>query len=266
MKKIIALALAIALLLGCTVAFAESTESHPTPNISSFAKLTTKDNGQYITITMDKPVDKLFVNWAEQKAVPEELAVEEINGVYTATALRIGHKYMPGVKGAGSAVNWTNVSYEYTVVASEALGMEKDAKGNDSWTETYKKAAEILNNLKKNYAGKYNDIEIALPEYVYAKDLKTGEDLTEKYTYTKNGVKYIDIKKLDAVAVNDGEIDLVFVQKVVDLTKPHPSTIKATKNDTAFITVQGDWIVEYNRGSLYSGCQIVAIRYNDGEY
>ena len=67
MKKVITLVLAIALLLTSVVALADGT-----PNINSFAKMTTKtsEGNGVITITLTKPVDRLLVNWAEKGAEP----------------------------------------------------------------------------------------------------------------------------------------------------------------------------------------------------
>ena len=102
MKKVITLVLAIALVLTSVVAIAETVEAPAapkgTPNINSFAKMTTKYNESagYITITLKGgKVDRLLVKWAEKGAEPEELAIDE-NGV--ATALTWGHKYMPGTE------------------------------------------------------------------------------------------------------------------------------------------------------------------------
>ena len=79
MKKIITLVLAVALLMTSVMAFAET---KGTPNINSFAKMTTKTDeaAGIITITMSKMVDRLLVNWVNKGAEPEELA-------YVVTAL-----------------------------------------------------------------------------------------------------------------------------------------------------------------------------------
>lgn len=92
MKKIAALVLALALLCSCTLAMAES---HPTPHISTFAGMSTKDHGTWIEITLTKPVDRLFVNWLGKGEKIEELAVTED---LKASVITVGHKYMPGVR------------------------------------------------------------------------------------------------------------------------------------------------------------------------
>ena len=92
MKKIAALVLALALLCSCTLAMAES---HPTPHISTFAGMSTKDHGTWIEITLTKPVDMLFVNWQGKGEKIEELAVTED---LKASVITVGHKYMPGVR------------------------------------------------------------------------------------------------------------------------------------------------------------------------
>lgn len=92
MKKIAALVLALALLCSCTLAMAES---HPTPHISTFAGMSTKDHGTWIEITLTQPVDRLFVNWLGKGEKIEELAVTED---LKASVITVGHKYMPGVR------------------------------------------------------------------------------------------------------------------------------------------------------------------------
>ena len=224
MKKVIALALAIALLLGCTVAFAESTESHPTPHISTFAKMHTYDNGQYITITLDKPVDKLFVRWhnAGGKIVPEELAVTEIDGVYEATALKVGHKYMPGTS-----------QYYATWITNCRLA---ELKASGLYGRTIE-SSEVTVGMVEN-----GELDAAVLEFA-EKHLGWRIDYTEPGYVEIAGVKVPVAGKLQAVKDN-------FIQVVT-----------ANASQEAYITLQGDWIVSYNRAG-----DIVKIAFNDGIY
>ena len=90
MKKIVALILAAILLCSCTLALAEIP---PMPQRDSFASMTTKTKNGITSITLSKPVDKLYVCWPYELKV-EELAVTES---LTASAYLFGHIYQPGV-------------------------------------------------------------------------------------------------------------------------------------------------------------------------
>jgi len=231
MKKIIALALAIALLLGCTVAFAESTESHPTPHISTFAKMHTYDNGQYITITLDKAVDKLFVQWhnAGGKIVPEELAVAEINGAFEATALKNGHKYMPGTT---QYYNTRYTNCELAAVQKSEIVLKADAE------------------------------ELELEKTITQFGL---DHLGWKITQTDPTIIYkADAKEKDGIAKDKAGNPIILGTKdgVIKATKQLlVQVVVANPGQEAYITLQGDWVVSYNRAGT-----IVKIVYNDGIY
>ncbi len=222
MKKIIALALAIALLLGCTLAIAE--EAHPTPHISTFAKMKTFDNGQYITITLDKAVDKLFVRWhnAGGKIVPEELAVTEVNGAFEATALKNGHKYMPGTS-----------QYYATWINNCAL------QARTQYGKVYGKQVAT-----SELAANMTDVEFEAAVLEFATKFLGWEISVEKPgVVVIAGVEVPVAGKLEAVKTN-------FIQ-----------VVNANPGQEAYITLQGDWIVSYNRKG-----EIVKIAYNDGIY
>lgn len=145
MKKIVTLVLAIALLMTSVVAIAET---KATPNINTFAKMTTKfiegsaTQAKRYEIKLSKPVTKLWVLWAEKGAEPEELAVDEN---LSATALAVEHKYMPGIKqsiGTARKSFTTKESDGWTLYSEEICGKvywkweqdwdEKDPKNPDS--------------------------------------------------------------------------------------------------------------------------------------
>lgn len=90
MKKIVALILAAVLLCSCTLALAEIP---PVPQRDNFASMTTKTKNGITSVTLSKPVDKLYVCW------PYELKVEElgVSESLTASAYLFGHIYQPGV-------------------------------------------------------------------------------------------------------------------------------------------------------------------------
>ena len=124
MKKIVTLVLAIALLMTSVVAIAET---KATPNINTFAKMTTKfiegsaTQAKRYEIKLSKPVTKLWVLWAEKGAEPEELAVDEN---LSATALAVEHKYMPGIKQSIGKSNKeiTTKDYKWVVTSEDEYG------------------------------------------------------------------------------------------------------------------------------------------------
>ena len=91
MKKFISFILVSVMLFSMTTAIAES---HATPYIGLFATMKTKTNDNYIEITFNKPIDRLFVNWRGKGETLEELALTDD---CKATVLTTSHKYMPGV-------------------------------------------------------------------------------------------------------------------------------------------------------------------------
>ena len=82
MKKALALVLALVLLCSASVALAASKVKAPaningfeglpaTPALSTFASMKTKQRGNTITVTLNKPVDKIEANWQGYKEVPK---------------------------------------------------------------------------------------------------------------------------------------------------------------------------------------------------
>ena len=90
MKKIASLILAVVLLCSCAAALAEVP---PIPNLGSFAVMTTMTKKNVISITLTKPVDKLYVNWPSDLNVTE-LSVTE--GLMASVNIA-GQKTQPGV-------------------------------------------------------------------------------------------------------------------------------------------------------------------------
>ena len=276
MKKVITLVLAIALVLTSVVAIAETVEAPAapkgTPNINSFAKMTTKYNegAGYITITLKGgKVDRLLVKWAEKGAEPEELAIDE-NGV--ATALTWGHKYMPGTEqklGTKTIKDTTTMGWiptgEIDVETSEEIykyGVV-DHKAGDRTSPAYfvettrkeqkevywdlftdKEWDEIVYDYKANYPA--DDYIIVRPTQAYVE--KEGKDFFGNPTTVK---VYLD-------RVNPGYIQGVSVK--TDVNKKL-GTVIATPAQAAFLTVQGEWAVYYNRAG-----KIVGIEYFDGQF
>ena len=267
MKKIVTLVLAIALLMTSVVAIAET---HATPNVNSFATMKTKysERNGVITITLTKPVDRLLVKWAEKGAEPEELAVDEN---LQATALTWGHKYMPGTeqKIGTSTIkdtiekDWVEVKpseWEYQVVKTTsgsrntpAYFVETTTK-EQKWTfgETYTDAewAVIVRNYKEQYpAGSY---DIVKPSRAYIE--VDGKDTFGNPIKVKQPLTYPD----GSPVINEGHIQGISVSTQVNKKL---GTVVATPAQTAYMTVQGEWAVYYNRAG-----KIVGIEYFDGQF
>ncbi len=275
MKKVITLVLAIALVLTSVVAIAETVEAPAapkgTPNINSFAKMTTKYNegAGYITITLKGgKVDRLLVKWAEKGAEPEELAIDE-NGV--ATALTWGHKYMPGTEqklGTSTIkdtvqkdwvydhydVETSEDIYKYVTVSQKSGDRKNPAYFVETTTYEHKDEywdlftdqewEEIVYDYKATYPA--DDYIIVRPTQAYVE--KEGKDFFGNPTTVK---VYLD-------RVNPGYIQGVSVK--TDVNKKL-GTVIATPAQTAYMTVQGEWAVYYNRAG-----KIVGIEYFDGQF
>ena len=253
MKKVITLVLAIALLLTSVVALADGT-----PNINSFAKMKVKYVGakfgnqnwntgaNYYEITLTKPVDRLLIKWAEKGAEPEELQVDDN---LQATAIAWGHKYMPG----------TTQSYNRSVKWSTGLTVntyEEDFVGYDVKTSERiyaKKAPTTTTEANK----------------IGTKTVGPKRELTDMNTYKKEIASYMALYGLtsaDCVIVEPIEVDKdgakIVVPGYIKGAKTTPiSTVSATAGQTAFMTVQGEWAVYYNRAG-----NIVGIEKFDGQF
>lgn len=90
MKRIAVLVLVAVLLCSCAAALAEAPAI---PSMDSFAAMTTMTKNSVITVTLSKPVDKLYINW------PNELKVVElaVNQNLQATASTVDQDSQPGV-------------------------------------------------------------------------------------------------------------------------------------------------------------------------
>ena len=251
MKKVITLVLAVALLLTSVVAIAET---HATPNINSFATMKTKYNEKngVITITLSKPVDRLLVKWAEKGATPEELAVGDD---LKATAITWGHKYMPGT----SQYYATWVSVNNKVVYDEVvLGYDVDASEvvYSSWVKK-----ETGKDLAFEYeeVGPVRELDPDAPISI--------EDQIASYmeAYPADSILDYDIELPVEYVDEDGKTHTSFgyiqLDAVYDGINPKSiSTVNAKPSDTAYMTVQGEWAVYYNRAG-----KIVGIEYYDAE-
>jgi len=288
MKKIITLVLALALVLTSVVAIAETVEAPAapkgTPNINSFATMKTKyDEGAgIITITLSKPVDRLLIKWAEKGAEPEELAVGED---LTATALTWGHKYMPGTT---QTVKAKPVAPDPTVRKVVTEQIKYDVKASEwVYSTTSDKITEPVNYVEtttKEFAWIYDngwvptdkdweyeveyyklahpadDYEIVRPGYV-------TKEVEEKDKFGNVTTKQVEVVDEEGNKIfKPGYIQGISVKleknDKIDLPKaPVVQTVIATPAQTAYMTVQGEWAVYYNREG-----KIVGIEYFDGQF
>jgi len=276
MKKIIALVLALALVLTSVVAIAEAVEAPAapkgTPNVNSFATMKTKydEKNHIITITLSKPVDRLLVNWAEKGAEPEELAVGED---LTATALTWGHKYMPGTFQYYATWGWDKYVEEtesvvgvdiatseriYSVKGAKMPGFDDDYCDDDPpqyyvWTKAPKRVIKAEDCLTD---GKW--------------DSKKYDKLIAEYYADYSDANKSNIKKGSVVEIKpyidengnlvDGSIQFTYKCHTNDINRNF-QTVIATPAQTAYMTVQGEWAVYYNRAG-----KIVGIELFDGQF
>jgi hypothetical protein len=314
MKKIITLVLALALVLTSVVAIAESVEAPAapkgTPNIKSFATMTTKYNegDGVITIKLDKPVDRLLVKWAEKGAEPEELAVGED---LTATALTWGHKYMPGTE---QKLGTSTIKDSSEVIRDEKATMipatdvkpsewvykattktSEGSRANPAYflqTTTKSEKNPIYTNQYKDKDGKVQ-VEYALEYYDEAGHVKyewaDNIDYLAWFYETKvnPGFASYEVNEPSKVIVTKNDTDkfgnpitvevdvknnknsdwsiyeVGSIQGVTVKTEVNKKlgTVIATPAQTAYMTVQGEWAVYYNRAG-----KIVGIELFDGQF
>jgi len=249
MKKVITLVLAIALVLTSVVAIAET---HATPNVNSFATMKTKydEKNHIITITLSKPVDRLLIKWAEKGAEPEELAVGED---LKATALTWGHKYMPGTS-----------QYYATWESSVTQQQMEEYLGIDVDTSERVYAPEGFVQVGGWSGGPVVNVD----QYGPVRELEFGNalDQIDQYLYDY-GFEMEDCTVVmpSKVLVDGEEVEIPgYIQGYYGSYKyinSEFSTVIATPAQTAYMTVQGEWAVYYNRKG-----QIVGIEYFDGQF
>ncbi len=263
MKKIFALILAIAMLLTSVAAFAESVEAEPekpkgTPNINTFATMKVKYVGakfgnqnwnkdaNYYEITLSKPVDRLLVKWAEKGAEPEELAVDEN---LQATAIAWGHKYMPGT--SQSYATWVSVNHKEVVTDEKLVGYDlENSEAFYIWTiETSGKDLAF----EYEFIGPVRELDPDAPISI--------EDQIASYKNDYPDLVYDIIPPVTLVDADGNPVDVIpgRIQGTVVRPGINPksiSTVSATPSQTAFMTVQGEWAVYYNRAGKIVGIEL----------
>lgn len=247
MKKIISLVMAFALLLAGISALAET---HPTPPVSHFANMKVRINDRGYTISFDKPVDRLFVNWTDTDELQELMIDEDLR----AYAFKADHKYNAGVEGSFSDAHSTVIKYGRETLYEDIQINPATGKEVVRDTITYKKIQTLKANSKlgqniakfrkqyKNY-----EIEIIMPEQVFV--TTTDEEGNE-----------VEVPLLDEkghYVYTDGEMRAYSTTKT-----QYWATNVATRAQAAFITLQDDeWVVYYNRSG-----QIIDIEYYENQF
>ena len=134
MKRVIALALAVALLCSLTPALAYYVPKHIDeydnlpymPSLSSFAAMRTRQVEEIVTIYLDREVDNLRANWLEYNNEHEEPL--EVNEELMAFLDTTGHKYQVGA-------HWTN-AYATETYTENTLTAEQKAEGLEERYQT----------------------------------------------------------------------------------------------------------------------------------
>ena len=255
MKKVITLVLAIALVLTSVVALADGT-----PNINSFATMKVKYHElksepwgapAYWEITLSKPVDRLLINWSGKGEEPEELAVDEN---LKATALKGSHKYMPGT----SQYYATWVSVNHKVVMDEVY-LGKDICSSEEVYRDY-----VVSESGKDAAFKHEHL---YPVRIL--DSETCPDVNAEIEKYKSDYPtlwgYYDIQKPTVITVDGKDVvvpgSIQLIEEYDGINPKSIQTVNATPLQTAFMTVQGEWAVYYNRAG-----RIVGIEKFEGQF
>jgi len=247
MKKVITLVLAIALVLTSVVALADGT-----PNINSFATMKVKYHElkkepwgapAYWEITLSKPVDRLLINWSGKGEEPEELAVDEN---LKATALKGNHKYMPGTtQYYATWVKATTIDMDEEPLGYDVLTSEKVYDVSYQYDSVYSKKPSTTTFFPWRELTGTTEEDLEAEIEAYKKDYETDDDnYVVEYPY------------IDA----DGNF-VPGVIYAIEYSTYSVSTVQATPLQTAFMTVQGEWAVYYNRAG-----RIVGIEKFDGQF
>ena len=257
MKKTLALLLALILLCSTATALAavqipktvNGFEGLPaTPAVSSFAKMTTKQRGNNITVTLTKPVDKIEANWCGYNEVPEELTLNEKN---QATVSTVGHKYQLGVQWTNAYVrdiNWD--SYQEIPMGTDPAEYIKIRNEAAKGVNSYYYCLEY--NLPRFELYRISNGGDVLVKTIYERDLTAAQAANVQ----RNGVPYTAGKNqywetwtnVDGIQGVDGE---AYAWRQFFLAGV------ASAQDIAYITQQNEWTVCYNRKGT-----VVSFTYN----
>ena len=259
MKKIITLVLAIALLMTSVMAIAEV---HATPNINTFAKMTVKYNegNRLYTITLDKAVDRLLIKWAD--AEPEELAVDEN---LEATAIAWGHKYMPGTtqyyatwSQNGGTIELDETWLGWSIVDGTDVYVLDDEPLEDN--------SLYYDDDTCTFGAPFAEVtELGPKRIIYPIDYTTNGKFDQSKwdkvikAYKAQYPQYKNYEIVEPTTLNSN--GYIQGSRVFNRINKAFQTVIATPDQTAYMTVQDEWAVYYNRAG-----KIVGIEYFDGQF
>lgn len=203
MKKIAALILAAVLLSSCAAALAEGI-----PPLSTFAVMKTMTKDNVVTVSLSKPVDKLYANWPAELTVVELAVGEDLK----ANVLLNGHSYQLGVTG-------NMVGYRPSIFSLKWASSKKyvDKFGNEVDPFAPAQAKKAVDKFG-------NEVKSSIP--AQTKGSKAGD----KYSSSLSRIR--------------STIDQRGWGNAWRMRGVHAL---ASLEDRAYITLQGNWIVCYNR-------------------
>ena len=248
MKKIVTLLLALAMILTSVAAIAES---HGIPNISNFATMKTKydERNHVISITLDKPVARLLVNWAEKGAEPEEVLVGED---LKAQVLTWNHKYMPGT--TQYYATWS-ADGGYTLESEELIATDPVTN-----KRIYKQSTTYDYTDKTIWAPVW---EIKAYRPIRTLNGKTDEEVARQIADYKAEHPSNSYEISYPEVIEDGTRIPGIIQGLSIVTEINGDfpTVIANPAQIAYMTVQDGWAVYYNRAG-----KIVGIDYFEGQF
>lgn len=224
-------------------------ESHPKPNINTFAEMRVKCNDYGYSFAFSKPVDRLFVIWTDGTGL-QELYIDEDLRAY---AFRLNHKYLAGIEehysGRRSLVEiYGGEKLTEDIQIDPATGLEAVRE-----TRTYRKiqALEMNSKMEENIAKfkeKYKKyiVEIDMPEQMVVEVKDANGNVIEVPVLDENGDFVYTVGEMRAYSVK--------IQ--------YYKTNIATPDQRAFVTLQDDeWVVYYNRSG-----KIVSVEHYENQF
>lgn len=213
MKKIATILLILVISMTASVSLAEGKLDVPKDvrayadiaefDVEDFAKIESKVEDFYITVTLSKPVDWIAANWMGYREEPEELSVSE---ELTADFFTIGHKYQLGTK--WSNAYWTPFIWEDDHDVYFSFDDDKDTI-DDMIEKVWKfmRSDEFLLSDKAQTLFSWAldvvpDVQVKMPEYaIYT--LEVADDITDE-----NADDADDVRKIDGVTVYYKKVNL----------------------------------------------------------
>ena len=227
MRKAAALLLALALLCAASAGLAEASVPNriseftglpAAPALSAFASMKTRQRGNTVTITLNKPVDKLQANWLGHGESPEELTVSEN---LTATLNTAGHRYQVG---AGFANRyWQDISYNsWTVITypADPADLKAARQAAEAYQNSYYDCTQVVRPIREVYRLDNDCFVTYFDQDVSNAEIEQKYPPSQYYIVNVDGYAYVWHQVFSG---SDGSPNY------------------------AYITNQGDWTVVYSR-------------------